>query len=66
MHSIGYVTSSVYSPALRRWVGLALVARRLAANGTALVARDPIREGDTAVTVVPTTHFDPHNGRMKG
>ena len=66
VHSIGYVTSSVYSPALRRWVGLALVARRLAANGTALVARDPIREGDTAVTVVPTTHFDPHNGRMKG
>ena len=66
VHSVGYVTSSVYSPALRRWVGLALIARRLTANGTALVARDPIREGDTTVTVVPTAHFDPHNERMKG
>lgn len=64
-HSVGYVTSSVFSPTLGRWVGLALVARRLAAEGTTLVARDPLRHGDTGVVVGPLTHVDPSNERMK-
>jgi sarcosine oxidase subunit alpha len=61
----GYVTSSVYSPALGEWVGLALVARAHAAEGTLLEARDPLRDGDTTVRIVPAVHFDPAGARMK-
>ncbi|HXQ64582.1 MAG TPA: 2Fe-2S iron-sulfur cluster-binding protein [Steroidobacteraceae bacterium] len=63
--SVGHITSAVYSPALREWIGLALVARSLAAEGTQLVARDPLRGGDTAVRVSPLVHFDPSGERMK-
>ena len=38
----GYVTSSCFSPALQRHIGLALASRELLA-GTELVARDPLR-----------------------
>jgi sarcosine oxidase subunit alpha len=61
----GYVTSSVFSPALGEWIGLALVARSLAADGTVLTARDPLRDGDVSVRVVPGVHFDPTSERMK-
>jgi methylglutamate dehydrogenase subunit C len=63
--SLGHVTSSVYSPALGEWIGLAFVARTHAAEGTVLTARDPLRDGDAAVHVVPTVHFDPASERMK-
>jgi len=62
---LGFVTSSVYSPTLGEWVGLALVARTHAADGTALTARDPLRDGDTAVQVVPSVHYDPAGERLK-
>ena len=61
----GYVTSSAFSPALGEWIGLALVARSLAAEGTQLTARDPLRDGDVPVRVVPSVHFDPAGERMK-
>ena len=60
----GYITSAVYSPALGEWIGLALLARRLG-EGARIVARDPLRGGDTPVRVVPHTHFDPGGERMK-
>jgi methylglutamate dehydrogenase subunit C len=63
--SLGYVTSSVYSPTLGEWIGLALVARTHAAEGSELTARDPLREGDAVVRVVPTVHYDPSSERMK-
>ncbi|MBS0374266.1 MAG: (2Fe-2S)-binding protein [Proteobacteria bacterium] len=62
---LGHVTSTVYSPALGEWIGLALVARSHAADGTPLLARDPVRDGDVTVRVVPTVHFDPSAERMK-
>jgi sarcosine oxidase subunit alpha len=62
---LGHVTSTVYSPALGEWIGLALVARSHAADGTPLVACDPVRDGDLPVRVVPTVHFDPAAERMK-
>jgi len=62
---VGHITSAAYSPALRQWIGLALVARSLAADGTELVARDPLRNGDTPVRVSPLVHFDPNGERMK-
>jgi heterotetrameric sarcosine oxidase alpha subunit len=61
----GYVTSSVYSPTLGEWLGLALVARSVT-HGTLLRARDPLRNNDTAVRVVAPVHFDPEGSRMKG
>ena len=64
-HSVGYVTSSVYSPALQRWVGLALVGRHLSSLGTELVAHDPLRGIETRVRVTPSVHFDPSGERMR-
>ncbi len=61
----GYVTSSVFSPTLGEWLGLALLARNLAAEGAILRARDPLRDADTAVRVVAPAHFDPGGARMK-
>ncbi len=60
----GYVTSSVYSPALGEWVGLALVSR-LHAEGAVLTARDPLRIGDCAVRLTSIVHYDASGGRMK-
>lgn len=64
-HPCGYVTSSVYSPTLGQWLGLALVARDQP-EGAELTARDPLRGGDTPVRVVAPVHFDPSSERMKG
>jgi sarcosine oxidase subunit alpha len=61
----GFVTSSVYSPTLDQWLGLALLARNQA-EGTQLMARDPLRGSDVAVHVVAPVHFDPASERMKG
>jgi methylglutamate dehydrogenase subunit C len=63
--SLGYVTSAVFSPALKEWIGLALVARHSSAVGTELVARDPLRGGDMRVRIVPPAHFDPESQRIR-
>jgi sarcosine oxidase subunit alpha len=63
--SVGHVTSTVFSPALRRWIGLALVGRHVSALGTQLMARDPLRGLETRVAVAPTVHFDPSGERMR-
>jgi methylglutamate dehydrogenase subunit C len=65
-HSLGYITSSVFSPALQEWIGLGLVARTSSAAGTELYARDPLRGGDTRVRIVPPAHFDPDGQRIRG
>jgi sarcosine oxidase subunit alpha len=56
-HACGFITSSTYSPALNEWIGLALLARSIA-EGEELVARDPVRAGDTAVRVTSPVHYD--------
>lgn len=63
-HARGYVTSSAFSPALNEWVGLALIARDIP-EGTEVIASDPVRSGETRVSVVPTVHFDPAGWRMR-
>ena len=60
----GHVTSTVYSPTLNEWLGLALVARSLA-EGTVLEAHDPLRGRTTPVRIVPPVHYDPAGTRMK-
>jgi len=61
----GHVTSAVYSPALKQWIGLALLARDLAREGEIVLARDPLRGLETPVRVTATAHFDPSSERMK-
>ena len=63
-HPCGFITSSTYSPALHEWIGLALVARSIP-EGEELVARDPVRDGDTAVRVASPVHYDPRGERMR-
>ena len=62
----GHVTSSVYSPALKQWIGLALLARDLAHEGAIVLARDPLRSLETSVRVTASVHFDPAGERVKG
>jgi glycine cleavage system aminomethyltransferase T len=64
-HARGYVTSSVYSPELKQWIGLALLARDLAREGAIMLARDPLRGLETSVRVTPSVHFDPAGERVK-
>jgi sarcosine oxidase subunit alpha len=61
----GHVTSSVYSPTLSRWVGLALLDRSLAQAGSVLLARDPLRIGDTRIRFTTATHYDVTGERYK-
>jgi glycine cleavage system aminomethyltransferase T len=61
----GFVTSSAFSPALGEWIGLGLAARSLATDASVLVARDPVRGGDTTVRVVSPVHFDSAGARLK-
>ncbi len=63
--SLGYITSSVFSPAVREWIGLALIARHSSTVGTELIARDPLRGGDTPLRIVPAAHFDPEGQRIR-
>ena len=63
-HACGFITSSTFSPALNEWIGLALVARSIP-EGEELVARDPVRDGDTAVRVSSPVHYDPTGQRMR-
>ena len=64
--SLGYITSSVFSPALREWIGLALIARNSSAVGSELIARDPLRGANTRVRIVPPAHLDPEGHRIRG
>jgi sarcosine oxidase subunit alpha len=63
-HACGFITSSAFSPALNEWIGLGLVCRSIP-EGQELVARDPLRLGDTAVRVSSAVHYDPTGQRMR-
>ncbi len=63
-HACGFITSSTFSPALNEWIGLALVARSIP-EGEEMVARDPVRHGDTAVRISSSVHVDPTGQRMR-
>jgi methylglutamate dehydrogenase subunit C len=63
-HACGFITSGAFSPALNEWIGLGLVSRSIP-EGEELVARDPLRLGDTAVRVSSAIHYDPTGQRMR-
>ena len=62
---VGYVTSSVYSPALAQWIGLALIDRSLSKQDEVLVGRDPLRNGNTPIRITSMTHFDIAGERLR-
>ena len=61
----GHVTSAVFSPALKQWIGIALLARDLAREGDLVLAQDPLHGLETPVRVTASVHFDPAGERMK-
>jgi methylglutamate dehydrogenase subunit C len=64
--SIGHVTASTYSPALGRYIALALVRDGKARHGTRAVISDPLRSRFGPVEIVSHHFFDPDGSRMHG
>jgi methylglutamate dehydrogenase subunit C len=63
--SAGYVTSTAFSPHLSQWIGLGLVSRRIAKEGSEVLVRDFLRGGDVRALVTSPVHFDAEGTRMK-
>ena len=65
--SIGHVTAMCYSPALGRYIGLALISNGPARIGTMVYATDPARTGTHVPVEIASHHFyDPKGERMHG
>ena len=64
--SIGHVTAFCYSPALSKYIALALVEDGKARHGTRAFASDPLRKRFGPVEIVSHHFFDPEGSRMHG
>ncbi|APH72646.1 sarcosine oxidase subunit alpha family protein [Aquibium oceanicum] len=64
--SIGHVTSVCFSPALGKYIALALVKGGKSRHGTRAFISDPIRRRYGAVEIVSHHFFDPDGSRMHG
>jgi heterotetrameric sarcosine oxidase alpha subunit len=64
--SIGHITAVCYSPALGRYIGLALVKSGKGRHGTRAFASDPLRDRYGPVEIVSHHFFDPDGSRMHG
>jgi len=64
--SIGHVTAFCYSPALQKYIGLALVKDGKARLGTRAFISDPLRRRFGPVEIVSHHFFDPEGKRMHG
>ncbi len=62
--SLGHVTSSTYSPALERYVALALLERGRERHGERFYATYPLKGHHVPVEVVAPCFFDPEGNRM--
>ncbi len=65
-NSIGHVTAVCYSPALGRYIGLALVEGGKARHGSRAFISDPLRNRYGPVEIVSHHMFDPDGSRMHG
>ncbi|WP_157016133.1 sarcosine oxidase subunit alpha family protein [Mesorhizobium xinjiangense] len=64
--SIGHVTAVCYSPALGKYIALALVRRGKARHGSRAYISDPLRRRFGPVEIVSHHFFDPEGSRMHG
>ena len=64
--SIGHITSVCYSPALRKYIALALVEDGKARRGTRAFVSDPVRKRFGPVELVSHHFFDPEGKRLHG
>ncbi|MCV0350552.1 MAG: sarcosine oxidase subunit alpha family protein [Nitratireductor sp.] len=64
--SIGHVTGYCYSPALEKYIGLALVKGGKTRHGTRAFLSDPLRKRFGQVEIVSHHFFDPDGERMHG
>jgi sarcosine oxidase subunit alpha len=64
--SIGHVTSVCFSPALGKYVALALVKGGKARHGSRAFVSDPLRGRFGPVAIVSHHFFDPEGSRMHG
>ena len=54
---VGYVTSAIYSPRLKRNIALAMIESEYSAEGTTAIVDMP--QGQSPITVVPKPFYDP-------
>jgi len=66
INSIGHVTAMCYSPALGKYIALALVKGGKARRGTRAYVSDPLRKRFGPVDIVSHHFFDPDGNRMHG
>lgn len=64
--SLGHVTAACYSPALQKYIGLALVSGGKARRGSRAFVSDPLRRRFGPVEIVSHHMFDPDGSRMHG
>jgi len=64
--SIGHVTANCYSPALGKYIALALVKGGKKRHGTRAYISDPLRNRFGPVEIVSHHFFDPEGKRMHG
>jgi sarcosine oxidase subunit alpha len=64
--SIGHITAVSFSPALGRYIGLALVMDGRSRHGTRARVSDPLRGRFGPVEIVSHHMFDPEGSRMHG
>ena len=64
--SIGHVTAACYSPALGRYIALALVKGGKKRHGSRAFVSDPLRKRFGAVEIVSHHFYDPEGSRMHG
>src|SRR5690606_22083228 len=62
--SIGHITASCYSPALQKYIGLALVKGGKSRHGTRAFISDPLRKRFGPVEIISHHMFDPEGSRM--
>ncbi|MER9223472.1 sarcosine oxidase subunit alpha family protein [Mesorhizobium sp. M0644] len=65
-HGLGRITSVTYSPTLDAWVGLGLLARNAAEEGTEIVATYPIKGEAVRARIVSPIFLDPKGERLHG
>jgi sarcosine oxidase subunit alpha len=64
--SIGHVTAGCYSPALGKYIALALIEGGKARHGTRACISDPLRDRFGPVAIVSHHFFDPEGSRLHG